>query len=590
MGAEQLGHLHEPSADYQHSWDDVHCPDTVTATAGTTESGREMSLYTISLRQILDSAQFKAGDPRVLAGEASLDRPVRWIHISDSSNPGYLLRGGELLLTTGASITADSDRNAAYVTNLIDHGAAGVAIDFHPESRSTPANLYERAELAGLPVIEFRRPVYFVELTEAVHTELVKQQHELIAVSEAISGSLFELLSRGENINRIVDLIAGTTRTTIVVEDNSGSVLSFSPVSPASVDLLAHWRRHSERAHDVLSVQSVQPTDIEHGTCRSYPLIAYGQTWGRLHVSYPEHPLQTQDVVALSRGVSAVALTLAALVDNRVITNDARSAYLRDLERGNFASSTEMVRRAKLFGTDLMGKQISIARVSFKNLNVATHGDIGKDDEPTTALNVADALALAARTSDADVLTASDSQGVTSLVAVAPSADHRATMSQIARDLMEMRSTKFGEMQMGFGVSGELSWDSPRRAFQDARDSARWSLLASGESEVVFAQDLGINRVLLRMAEDSDLSLLVSRELGPLLDLPPETGEALLETLLAYIEFGGKVSQVSRLLCIERRTVYSRLERIQKMLRVDLQQADRMVSVYLALKGRALLG
>jgi purine catabolism regulator len=547
-------------------------------------------LYSISLKQILDSPQFKAGDPSVLAGEARLDRPVRWIHISDSPNPGYLLRGGELLLTSGAAISDDPERNLAYITSLFDHGAAGLAIDFHPESRSTPTSLCEFAQQFGLPLIEFRRPVYFVELTEAVHTELVKQQHELMAVGEAISGSLFELLSRGSNVNRIVDLIARTTSTTIVVEDNGGSVLSFSPITPASADLLAHWQRHSARAHDVPSIEDVKPTDIELSKCLSYPLVAYGEVWGRLHVSYPEHRLEARDMIAINRGVSAVALTLAALADNRILANDAQGAYLRDLERGEFGNSREMIRRGKLFGVDLSEKHMRIARVLVRSLALVSRSSDIEDDELGNSLDVAYVLLVAARAVGAEILTVSDAHGVTALIALETEAEARSLIERIANEVTNWRIQRTDSLEMGFGVSATFTWDSPRQAFQDARDSARWSLLKSSETEVVFSQDLGLNHVLLKMAEGSDLSGLVWRELGPLFDLPPEVGEPLLETLLAYIELNGKVSQVARTLCVERRTVYSRLERIQKVLGVDLQQTDSMVRIYLALKGRDLLG
>ena len=40
----------------------------------------------------------------ILAGEAGLDRAVRWVHISELADPTPWLSGGELLLTTGLQL------------------------------------------------------------------------------------------------------------------------------------------------------------------------------------------------------------------------------------------------------------------------------------------------------------------------------------------------------------------------------------------------------------------------------------------------------------------------------------------------------
>ena len=48
-------------------------------------------------------------DVALLAGEAQLDAPVRWVHISELPDPTPWLSGGELLLTTGMALENDDD-------------------------------------------------------------------------------------------------------------------------------------------------------------------------------------------------------------------------------------------------------------------------------------------------------------------------------------------------------------------------------------------------------------------------------------------------------------------------------------------------
>src|SRR5437660_1321631 len=49
----------------------------------------------------------RRGKPRLAAGSAGLERKVRWVHIAEVADIGHLLRGGELVLTTGIALPAD---------------------------------------------------------------------------------------------------------------------------------------------------------------------------------------------------------------------------------------------------------------------------------------------------------------------------------------------------------------------------------------------------------------------------------------------------------------------------------------------------
>src|SRR5204862_7333604 len=64
-------------------------------------------------------------DVALLAGEAQLDAPVRWVHISELPDPTPLLSRGELLLTTEMAPEC-VDYQPPDVQRLADHGLAGL--------------------------------------------------------------------------------------------------------------------------------------------------------------------------------------------------------------------------------------------------------------------------------------------------------------------------------------------------------------------------------------------------------------------------------------------------------------------------------
>src|SRR5439155_26098587 len=84
-------------------------------------------------------------DVALLAGEAQLDTPVRWVHISELPDPTPWLSGGELLLTTGMALESEDEQHA-YVQRLADHGLAGLGVGTGFRHEQVPPALVKAAQ------------------------------------------------------------------------------------------------------------------------------------------------------------------------------------------------------------------------------------------------------------------------------------------------------------------------------------------------------------------------------------------------------------------------------------------------------------
>ncbi|MEV1178379.1 PucR family transcriptional regulator ligand-binding domain-containing protein, partial [Nonomuraea sp. NPDC049784] len=62
---------------------------------------------------------------RVLSGDSALDRPIRWTHLSELTDPTPWLQGGELLLTVGLTLD-DPAGQCAYAELHRAHSPAAV--------------------------------------------------------------------------------------------------------------------------------------------------------------------------------------------------------------------------------------------------------------------------------------------------------------------------------------------------------------------------------------------------------------------------------------------------------------------------------
>jgi hypothetical protein len=155
----------------------------------------------LTLREVLDLDVVRRGDPHVVAGAARLDAPVRWVHALELTDVGRLLRGGELVLSTGIALPDSPSGLARYVASLADVGIAGLAVELGRRyTDALPAALVAAAEERALPLVELRSEVAFIEITEAVHARIID---ELLLSRAAAALALGRLLaSQAESLER----------------------------------------------------------------------------------------------------------------------------------------------------------------------------------------------------------------------------------------------------------------------------------------------------------------------------------------------------------------------------------------------------
>ena len=155
----------------------------------------------LTLREVLDLDVVRRGQPEVVAAADRLDVPVRWVHAIELTDVKRLLRGGELVLSTGIALPDSAAGLEAYVAELAGARVCGLAIELGRRyAGALPAVLVGAAAVRGVPLIAFAREVPFVEITEAVHARIIDA---LLIERAATTLALGRLLTRqAESLER----------------------------------------------------------------------------------------------------------------------------------------------------------------------------------------------------------------------------------------------------------------------------------------------------------------------------------------------------------------------------------------------------
>ncbi|MEO6020095.1 MAG: PucR family transcriptional regulator ligand-binding domain-containing protein, partial [Knoellia sp.] len=192
------------------------------------------------LREILKDATVLAAEPVVLAGRSRLGRLVTWVHTSEVLDIAALLRGGELLFVGGVSLaTATRQQRVNYVQELASRGVAGIAIETGVRLPVVPAEMVQEAERLHLPLIELRKVVRFVEVTQSINGLLVNESVRRLQLADRVSHALSAGLADGAEVGQLLVILAAEVHADATLTAPNGDVIaeartdSEGPVSTA---------------------------------------------------------------------------------------------------------------------------------------------------------------------------------------------------------------------------------------------------------------------------------------------------------------------------------------------------------------------
>ncbi|RSN63396.1 CdaR family transcriptional regulator [Amycolatopsis sp. WAC 04182] len=523
-----------------------------------------------TVAEVLALPVLREGRPHVVAGAAGLDAPVRWAHVAEVADIAPLLRGGELVLTTGVALPDDGAALARYVADLAGVGVAGIVVELVRHwSEKLPPALVDAADRHGVPLITLSRETRFVSVTEAVNGLIVDAQVDELRAAERVHETFTALTVAGAEPGDILREVARLTEHPVVLETLAHEVLAYDTAGTEPGELLPGWPSRSR------PVQVGERTGYHPGAGWLITVVgARGHDWGRLVVVCGDPPPHRHVVVA-ERAASALAVHRLVAKDTDSLERQAHRAILTEL-LANPVPPAELTARASALGVPLTGRLL--VGVSVRPRITVT----AKTAQSTPVLlrELAEATVLAARHAKVSALVATDDTQVRALLALSPEAGVDAVLKRLATDVHEARAGAPAVVAVGTTGGGPAD---ARRTLVEAAQVAAAALTENVERVVHRLDDVRLRGLLHLLAGDERITAFAARELGPLLNRDAAQGSRLVQALRHYCEHGGNKSAAASAAHTSRTAYYQQLARIEQVLGVRLEDPESMLSLYVAL-------
>ncbi|MCI2255374.1 PucR family transcriptional regulator ligand-binding domain-containing protein [Domibacillus sp. PGB-M46] len=513
----------------------------------------------LSVNEILQTKHFESA--KVLAGKAGLARLVRWVHVMEVDSIENLLNGNELILSTGIGWKENNEIFCSLIQQSIDANAAGLCIELGTYISEIPEAAIQLADTHDFPLIVFRKKVRFIDITQEIHSLLIKKHYKILSDLEDYSNKLNQLLLSSNPQQRILQLIHEHLKLTVLYITNQGKIEIISKMKKEEQEKIVQLFKHNDMPeHMNVAHQSVQ---------------ALNQTFADLFIFSESGSITEFESLILDRSATALAQSLLRelYIEEQRKTKEAEwvrrwlkgessveqiQKYLSELEP-NLKSNGYTVLLCKADNMDKASAEFNYLKIYcrsiFEKRGIFLLADIDKN------------------------------QIVFILINKWKQDDLKHRIQEAVKNIKHsdfIQKQKFAQLEFSVGkVVTDLG--QVENSYLTAKETMNIREKIPNELNSYFYEDLYIFRMVLAAHDQGILTEFIADYLGPVLSQDQQNSGELLKTLKIYLQCKGAKKETAEQLHIVRQTLYHRLEKLYELIGRDFMEPYKRQAIEVAI-------
>lgn len=512
------------------------------------------SLRPLTVGGFLQLTSVRAAAPEVIAAARGLERTIRWVHECETWSEALDADAGSLVLF------GDQPGPVPPIALLAERGLAALCLPQHDHAPALDGKSIAAAEAAGLPVValhEIPRSDWIVReaVTRILRRTAVVQQSVLSA-----DARLLATVSSGGSVDELLSVLAELLDNPVAMVAANGQLIAAANPARLPRDPFDSWPAPADGGPPVIA--ALPATDNE--PARSLRAYSRGARLPEHTAAVLEHAAGLASIVSPAAPARAKDARMRFDAMQSLRGDDTVSGVAARLRRAGFRADRSL----------LVAFVIRNDRDSFLEI----------DEWSDVAVSIQEQWPGG---QDSLIISRSDDSSAHGLLAVRSSGEQHRAIDTLAGIV----ATVFDSIELlpPHLVVGEPTNLPEVRDELVATTQAAYVLSARGEhadqGSWTPARRVELARYLWNLQGSAEAPLFVRRALGELSAMPAGQ-DHLLSTLKIYCETLGQKAEAARRLHLNRQTLYARLQRIEEIARVDLDDPETIVMLYLAMRLR----
>ena len=547
-----------------------------------------------TVRDMLKAEIF--GNAKVLGGSQGLDNEILGVTIIEAPDIVKFINGGEVLLTGFYAFQSCSVKEfGEYIEALSKKKVSAVAVKRKQNVEHIEEKLHILLNYAGehgVPVLEISRELSFRDILKMIMERLFNDEVRRLKYFKTTHDNFTALsLSFGatENgIQRILDVLEKLIGNPAALFNQNMDCLASTEGSAHKLVLSKQAEEYEPRFYSNYHYLRQKICMEEGGRQTSQLVVKLKVMYSRkmyLAVTESRNPFSDLDDIAIENAVTALRQEMFRQNSIEELEEKFQNDIMNHILSGKLHSRQEIERNIKLLGIPMEASY----RVLVLKLWNKENDEFEKLSEELQYFSVLrDAVVKEFR----EVRIRNDVDKVTVIQQIKEGQKQeeyreelRCTVERIQKRIIEKNKRLVVRVGVGKEVEGVLNISD---SYKEAGDSLEFIGILGGQSDshassVMFFTDMGIFKLLCKLATAEELSEYIPESLEKLFHYKKQQRGDLILTLSTYLDRNQNLTKTAQELFIHYKTAAYRIDRIAEITGIDFDNPNEVLAVRIGL-------
>ena len=534
-------------------------------------------------------------DCKIVAGFKGIRNTISKVNIMADPDIIDWVQDGEFLLTTAYSFKKDdAEEQKRLIKECSKKKLAGIGIKIYPYLDSLPEEVINLADHLDFPIIDIYYSIPLSNIMTEALKEIFNKQASLLERIEKVHEEYMNAMLEGNGIGELALIVSENIKNPVYLSLDfcNENVEIFDGVDE---DTIEFFRKDIKKFYEPISTRSSLKRLEESKVLINgkyikrmiMPIIVKDNIYGHIFTWAINTPLGGFDLSILESASTAIALGVLQELSVKEVEIRYRSEFFEDLISTDLKRKKKALERAHFFNLNYNDIYI-IEVMSFKfilNKGEEFFVDYVQDYVNKVVSIIEDIISNL----ELHGIVASKMSGIQILLGFEKEGTVEDKLKEFNNLLEQELSKKFENMEFKIGVGRAYKGlEDVNKSFSDALKTIRTGKVLT-DKRVLTYDELGIFKILCQDFLTEELEDFYNGTLKPLADYDKKKSTELVKTLESYFEHNGNLKKMSDALYTHYNTILYRINRINEITGMNLDDPNDRLNLEIALKIKELL-
>lgn len=527
---------------------------------------------------------------KIIAGYKGIKNTVTRVNImADYEILDWVSPGEFLLMTTYSFNVGDVEWQKNFIIDCAKKNLSGIGIKIYPNIEKLPDEVIEIANNLNVPIININHSIPFSDMMTYILKEIFNKQAAFLEKIENIHKRIMDLILTEASIGEIVNVVHENVNNPVLVklEFPDRMIMNFSGQDEdTKAGLLNNvekfllpsiYRRNGEKIH--ISKEFINGKYIKR---ISKTIVIKDNVYGCIFAWAVNQPFGDFDSSVIEASTSAISMEVLKKLSVREVESRYKQEFLDDLLSQDEKRKTKALERAVFFNLSEDMKYVVIV------INIKSPMDgVKKHQELQIKQILTRMVQLIEKQIDEFKFNGLVGGNIDNIQILLSSKDNKkmhSNLEDLCASIDKNLFTKFDYVDFRMGIG--RSYDGLKLAYKSSRDAtdAINACEILNEGRITYFENLGIYKILCQEHLHEELERFYSYAIESLVEYDKKKSTELIKTMEAYFKYNGNLKKMADMLFTHYNTISYRINRIEEIIGISLDNANDRLSLEIALK------